>query len=252
LNCAAFASGLLESELFGYVKGAFTGAQSGGAEGKLAAARGGTLFLDELAMMPEAMQVALLRVLEDGSYYRVGDNQVRKADVRVVCATGDDLPALVREGRFRKDLFYRINGACLRLPPLRARDDRVQLSRALLTMLAREVDASANVPELSEGALAWIEQHPWPGNVRELKTALQHGLVLAGPGGTLERWHLPEDNLYEEQPPSSAPRSRRDAERDAFERALAAAGGNLSDAARRLGVARTTLYRLMQRHGFRE
>ena len=248
INCGAVPATLLESELFGYAPGAFTGARGGGTTGKLGAAKGGTLLLDEVSEMPEALQAVLLRVLESGSYYRVGDNRLAEADVRIVCATSRDLSSLVQSGRFRRDLYFRIKGALLTLPRLRERQDRVRLAEALLGVKARELGLA--VPSLGASARAFIELHPWPGNVRELKTAVHHALVLAGGAAVLERAHFPEDETAPASSPPPAPSATRsEAERAALDRALGGCDGNLSDAAKQLGVARSTLYRMMRRHG---
>ena len=244
LNCGAFSPQLLESELFGFAPGSFTGARVGGSEGKIASAEGGTLFLDEIGEMTPALQAMLLRLLEDGSYARVGEAVTRKADFRLVCATCRDLPAMVARGEFRSDLFYRIHGASIGLPPLRDRADRLVLAEALLDDLARENGIA--VPTLGESARARILAHDWPGNVRELKSALRHAIVLAD--GVLEEEHFPTLVL---KTPSSGEavvvRSVREAEDQAVEAAVKAADGNLSEAARTLGVSRSTLYRMMRR-----
>ena len=266
LNCGAISASLLESELFGHAAFAFTGARPGGHEGKIGAAEGGTLFLDEIAEMPASLQALLLRVLEDGTYSRVGETRERRASFRLVCATCRDLPARVREGTFRQDLFYRLQGVTLTLPPLRARRDRLLLARALLARAARELGLDA-VPSLSPEAAQVIEARPWPGNVRELKTALQHALVVADGAPVLLPEHLPADPMAAPGPLSpvvasvaaavtvsgAAERgsSRFEAEGRALAEALGEARGNLAAAARRLGVARSTLYRMMGRHGVR-
>ena len=250
LNCGALAPGLLESELFGHAPGAFTGALRAGSTGKLAAADGGTLFLDEIAEMPEGLQATLLRVLEDGSYYRVGEARTRKCDFRLICATCRDLPALVQTGRFRRDLFFRIQGACVTIPPLRARADRLVLARGLLTQLAAE--SAVRCPELKGDAVAWILEHDWPGNVRELKSALTHALVMAEGAPEIDADCFPQVILRDSMsPPSRDPdstpcsstRKRDELFRDAILAALKESEGNVSEAARRLGVARSTLYR---------
>jgi sigma-54 dependent transcriptional regulator, acetoin dehydrogenase operon transcriptional activator AcoR len=248
VNCGALAGSLLESELFGYAPGAFTGANRGGAEGKLAAANGGTLFLDELAEMPPAAQAMLLRFLEDGTYTRIGESTPRRADVRLVAATCRDLPKLVEDGSFRSDLFYRIHGGCVRLPPLRQRVDRLELARALVAGSATALGI-ARPPELGASAEAWILDHSWPGNVRELKSAIQHAMAMS-PGRCLEADDFPEP-LVTSVPggggsgiAEDAPRQR--ALRTMAEAALARAGGNMSEAARALGVARSTLYRMLK------
>jgi transcriptional regulator of acetoin/glycerol metabolism len=249
INCGAVAPTLLESELFGFAPGSFTGARAGGYTGKVGAATAGTLFLDEVAETPAPLQAALLRLLDEGTYYPVGDNHPHKADIRLVCATCRDLTAMVAAGTFRSDLYYRIKGATVSLPPLRARTDRALLARELLACLARE--RGVPCPELSSETVALIESAPWPGNVRELKTALHHGLVLSRGADLLTPDHLPPDVVASPHPTQASAHdlSRRHAEKSLVEDALLQAAGNLSDAARRLGVARTTLYRLIRRHG---
>jgi transcriptional regulator of acetoin/glycerol metabolism len=179
-------------------------------------------------------------VLEDGTYYRVGEARGRRAEFRLVSATCRDLPALVAAGRFRRDLFYRIHGAAVTLPRLRDRRDRLFLAHALLAELAAEK------VELAPDAAAWIASHTWPGNVRELKSALAHALVLAE-GGLITRACFPRLLLEEPAAPQpAAGRTREAIFKDAAEEALRAAGGNVSEAARRLGVARSTLYRMIR------
>jgi transcriptional regulator with PAS, ATPase and Fis domain len=272
INCGALSPHLLESELFGYAPGAFTGASRDGNNGKIGAARGGTLLLDEVAEMPGPLQALLLRVLEDGTYYRVGDNVPRQADIRLICATCRDLPAMVAEGAFRQDLFFRIEGACLTLPPLRERSDLLELTHHLLSAVAHDemkwLELSGP-PRLSSVALSWILRQPWPGNVRQLKTALLHALVLAGdteiglehlpqrldarPGieAATEASPAPDVNVSTPRPTPRAvdedPASLADIEAGIMRRAVEAADGNLSLAARRLGIARTTLYRHLRR-----
>jgi transcriptional regulator of acetoin/glycerol metabolism len=252
VNCGAISASLLESELFGHGPGAFTGATRTGSEGKIGAASGGTLFLDEIAEMAEAAQAALLRVLEDGTYQRVGEARPRKSEFRLVCATSRDLPSMVERGAFRRDLFYRIHGACVTIPPLRERTDRVSLARALLAGLSVAGGGTEDVV-LTEDALLWIEQHDWPGNVRELRSALVHALTLAG-GGPIADEHFPElllssAGLAGEAGPSHAPgeRTRDEVLRDEYAATIRACDGNVAEAARRLGVARSTLYRALKR-----
>lgn len=256
VNCGALSGSLLETELFGHGPGAFTGASARGVDGKLAAAHGGTLFLDEVAEMSPEAQAMLLRFLEDGSFTRVGEVVPRRADVRLVCATCRDLPKLVTERAFRQDLFFRIQGGTVRLPPLRERTDRVELGHALLASLVARRDGSAATGKaqatggasLSSSAEAWILDHAWPGNVRELKTALSFAMTLAG-DVPIAREHFP-DPLLVDAPArgsgASAP-SRRAALRTLATEAMARAGGNVSEAARALGVARSTLYRMLGR-----
>jgi transcriptional regulator of acetoin/glycerol metabolism len=247
VNCGALTGTLLESELFGYGPGAFTGATVSGRTGKLAAADGGTLFLDEVGELSPSAQAMLLRFLEDGTFYRVGEASERMADVRLIAATSRDLPALTARNQFRSDLYFRMRGVVLRLPPLRDRDDRGELAGALLERIARQ----RGLPKpmgLSPAALTWIEKHDWPGNVRELRSALDYAVVLAGDAPRVELWHLP---IEETTPADDAGDLRARAERAAVLRALSQGRGNLSDTARSLGVARSTLYRMLDRYGLR-
>ena len=261
VNCGALSPALLESELFGHAPGAFTGARARGADGKLAAADGGTLFLDELAEMLPALQVLLLRVLEDGGYSRVGESRVRHARFRLIGATCRDLDAAVRAGTFRADLYYRLQGALFRLPPLRERTDLPELAQALLAELAdHEGQPRAT---LSSAALARLAAHRWPGNVRELKTVLRLALVRAGGATVLDVDTLPPGfgsspmpvaHLLPQAPPpprseEEPPRALRELEAHAIQEALARSGGNVAQAARRLGIARSTLYRMVERFG---
>ncbi|MGE3673695.1 MAG: sigma-54 interaction domain-containing protein, partial [Polyangiaceae bacterium] len=251
VNCGSFTPSLLESELFGYAPGAFTGAEKGGRHGLLHAARGGTLFLDEVGEMPLAMQAALLRFLESGTYHRVGDTKQEHADVRVLCATCRDLPGLVEEGSFRKDLYYRLKGATVTLPPLRSRSDSVNLARHLLAQLAAKHEV-VPTPTLSREVEGFIERHAWPGNVRELKSTLDVALVLSQGSASVDLAHLPPDLVedHEPAPPSTAAENQlQEAQGWAVRRALQEVAGNVSLAAKRLGVARSTLYRMMRRHG---
>ncbi|WP_145203381.1 sigma 54-interacting transcriptional regulator [Planctomycetes bacterium Poly30] len=277
LNCGALPAGLLESELFGYGPGAFTGARKDGAPGKLAAADGGTLFLDELGDMPTSLQVMLLRFLEDGGYYGVGEETPRSADVRVVCATSRSLEQMVGSGTFRKDLYYRLKGVTLQLPPLRARRDIADLASGLLARIGRELQRTT-VPVFEDGVLSRLAAHSWPGNVRELRAVLHHALVLCGTGDVIRGHHLPGEvgvnspgatfGRGESAPPavknssallsSAVEVSSADVDgaaclEDIRMRALLAAvdrhGGNVSAASRELGVARSTIYRALRRSG---
>jgi transcriptional regulator of acetoin/glycerol metabolism len=245
VNCGSFAPELLAAELFGYGPGAFTGADRAGRDGLLSAAAGGTLFLDEIGDMPASMQVALLRVLEDGRYERVGERAPRRADVRVLCATSRDLPAMVEAGSFRRDLWFRLKGVVLRLPPLRDRADRLGLARHLL---ARASDPDA-APEIGEDFAAFIESYGWPGNVRELRSVLEVARVLADGAPCLEIAHLPPDLAPAPSPPSGdvADGSLDAVQVWAIRRAVDACAGNVSAAARKLGIARSTIYRVLQR-----
>jgi transcriptional regulator with PAS, ATPase and Fis domain len=250
INCGALSPHLLESELFGYAPGAFTDARREGHEGKVGAARGGTLFLDEVAEMPGPLQALLLRVLEDGTYFRVGENVPRQADVRLVCATCRDLPGMVEDGSFRRDLFFRIAGATLSMPPVAERTDVAGLARHVFARLVATEAPGAKHQRLSRAVLHAICTARWPGNVRQLRSALQYALALAEED-ELRPEHLPR--LDAARTSDDKPRRREPGERlDEMEQLLVAraveeAGGNLSQAARRLGIARSTLYRHLRR-----
>src|SRR5256885_3928334 len=175
VNCAAIPDTLLESELFGYVKGAFTGA-AGDRPGLFEQADGGTLLLDEVGELPLGLQAKLLRVLQENEIRRVGDQKTRRVDARVLAATARDLEAEVRAGRFREDLFYRIHVVVIALPPLREREDDIApLSRHFVARLAQRFGRPLS---LSADAIAWLEQQPWPGNGRELENAIERAAVL--------------------------------------------------------------------------
>ncbi|MCE9576260.1 MAG: sigma-54-dependent Fis family transcriptional regulator [Deltaproteobacteria bacterium] len=234
INCGALAPSLLEAELFGYAPGAFTGAERTGRTGLFHAATGGTLFLDEVAEMSPAMQAALLRVVETGTFRRVGDVRLERTDVRIVCATCRDLGALVTTGGFRQDLYYRLKGATVRIPPLRERTDVLALARHILA------DRAALSPEACDAVVAYA----WPGNVRELKSVLSVAIVATAGAGWIELRHLPPELAC-----ATAPTTLGDAEREALVRALTAASGNVSLAARTLGVARSTIHRMKRRYG---
>ncbi|MEZ4317202.1 MAG: sigma-54-dependent Fis family transcriptional regulator [Myxococcota bacterium] len=246
VNCGSLSPQLLESELFGYGPGAFTGAGKHGRDGLFHAANGGTLFLDEVAEMQPSMQTALLRVLESGTYTRVGETSPRRVDVRILCATCRDLPALVESGDFRKDLYYRLKSVSVTIPPLRERSDVLALVAHLL---------GDDAPPLSAALVRWIEGYGWPGNVRELKSVLAVVRLLGAESAELGVEHLPPDlphptGLDAALDPAvlASPRdSLAGVEVWAVKRALEQVGGNVSAAARRLGVARSTIYRILRR-----
>ncbi len=250
VNCAAIPSGLLESELFGHEKGAFSGATAR-RHGRFELAAGGTLFLDEVGEMEPLLQVKLLRVLQERTFERVGGDRPRRADVRVVCATNLDLEAAVRQGRFRKDLYYRINVFPIRLPALRERgDDVLLLARHFLGRFAGEM--GRRVTDLSPQAEAALLGHPWEGNVRELRNVIERAVILCR-GPLLGVEHVPAVAGGGPAPPPAPgdfvlPPGGVDLEaleRDLVAQAMAAAGGNKSRAAALLGLTRATLrYRL--------
>jgi transcriptional regulator with PAS, ATPase and Fis domain len=246
VNCGAIPETLLESELFGVVRGAFTGATRD-RRGRFAAASGGTLFLDEIGELPKALQVRLLRVLEDGSYTPLGSNETLRADVRVVAATNRDLEALLEERTFREDLFYRLAVVRFRLPPLRERrEDITLLVDHFVPRLSRI--AGKDVSGLSEDAMARLMEHEWPGNVRELKNALEHAIVLC-PGGVIGPEHLPSAIRRDAPGDDTGPGTFEAAESRVIREALARHGGNRSATARELGIHKTTLWRKMKKLG---
>jgi sigma-54 dependent transcriptional regulator, acetoin dehydrogenase operon transcriptional activator AcoR len=252
LNCGGLSRELLASELFGYAEGAFTGARKGGMSGKVEAASGGTLFLDEIGEMPLDMQPNLLRVLEQGEIYRLGENTPRRVNFRLIAATHKDLRKEIAAGRFRMDLFYRIAVTSLRIPPLRERKGDIErLARHFLARFRREQGQPDG--EIDAAVLELLQAYAWPGNVRELRNLIE-GAVLLSDGPTITREALPREFL-ETVEDSAAPadidgvRSMAEGEEALIRKAIAASGGNLTLAARRLGIAKSTLYVKMQRYG---
>ena len=245
INCAAIPETLLESELFGHEKGAFTGAVRQNI-GRIESADRGTLFLDEIGDVPLPMQVKLLRFLQDQIVERVGGRKPIQVDVRIVCATNQDLDRLMAEGRFREDLYFRLNEVTVRVPPLRERlGDTVVLASFFLRRFA--VEYTRPVRGFAPAALAAIKDYPWPGNVRELENRVKRAVVMAD-AALLSPFDLGL-SAQEEEPQSLGIRAARArAEREVLQLALAQAGSNLSKAAKLLGISRPTLYDLMQQH----
>ncbi len=245
INCAAIPENLLESELFGYEKGAFTGAAKT-TIGKIEHADGGMLFLDEIGDLPLSLQAKLLRFLQERVIERVGGRREIEVDVRVVCATHQNLLEQIKEGRFREDLYYRVNEATVTVPPLREREgDAVVLARAFLQHFIQELKLPAR--EFSKAALEAIENHKWPGNVRELENRVKRALVMAD-----EMQITPEDlelaDLEIEVAPFNLREVREEAERKAVLRALRHTNNNVSRTAEMLGVTRPTLYNLVRKY----
>ncbi|MDL2356425.1 MAG: PEP-CTERM-box response regulator transcription factor [Pseudomonadota bacterium] len=248
INCAAIPEELLESELFGHEKGAFTGAGQQ-TLGKLEMAHGGTFFLDEVGDMALALQAKLLRFLQERVIERLGGRAEIAIDVRIVCATHQDLQALVRQGRFREDLFYRLSEIVLRIPSLRERSgDSVLLAQHFRNRYC----ASEGRPSmaLSEAALLAIEQYPWPGNVRELEHCIRRAVIMAD-GARIGVDDLALPGALAQQQPVNLRQARDAAEYRAMVTALARADGNIAKAAELLGVSRPTVYDLMHYHGVR-
>lgn len=247
LNCAALTETLLEAELFGHVKGSFTGAISDKA-GLFETANGGTLFLDEVAEMSSGLQAKLLRVLQEGSYTPVGSQEVKEADVRIISATHRDLPALIREGKFREDLFYRLNGMLLVLPALRERaDDIPALAERFLEQSTKR--GGQENKRFSREALALLLAYSWPGNVRELKSEVERAVVRSGMSDMILPSALSPSVLSEKTKAVSARSSIatdlksaiRELECEYIEKALLQSGGNKSEAAKMLGISRSSL-----------
>lgn len=251
VNCAAIPDTLLESELFGYVKGAFTGATSD-RPGLFEQADHGTLLLDEVGELPLPLQAKLLRVLQESELRRVGDQKTRRVDVRLLAATAKDLAAEARAARFREDLFDRLNVVTIHLPPLaERREDIAPLARHFATHLAQRLGQPI---ALGDGAIAWLVEQPWPGNVRELEHAIERAAVLsdkpvleAEDFATARAASRPAPDVAEGGAASLREAVER-AERAAIGAALAAAGGNRREAAKRLGVSLRTLFYKMERY----
>ena len=248
INCAAIPENLLESELFGHVRGAFTGA-SADKTGLFEHANGGTILLDEIGELPVGLQAKLLRVLQEGEIRRVGDQKTRRVDARVLAATARDLEAEVRAGRFREDLFYRINVVAIELPPLRERrDDIAPLARHFAARFSQRFGRPLS---LSDAALTWLKEQEWPGNVRELENAIERAAVLN------EKPVLEDRDFHTVPPRREAERGEAGtlgdiverAERQAIVEALQATKGNRRAAAERLGVSLRTLFYKIDRYG---
>ncbi|AWM93363.1 sigma-54-dependent Fis family transcriptional regulator [Pseudomonas sp. 31-12] len=242
VNCAAIPEGLIESELFGYREGAFTGSRRGGMIGRLQQAHGGTLFLDEIGDMPLALQARLLRVLQDRKVAPLGAGEEQDIDVALICATHRDLKRLVEEKHFREDLFYRVNGISVMLPALREREDFSGLVARLLAKLG----APAMV--LHDDLSRLLDGYHWPGNIRQLEMVLRTALAMREPGDTvLTLDHLPDsmlDELTATERPASG--SIRENELELIRQSLDSHQGNVSAAADALGISRATLYRKLK------
>jgi len=248
INCAAIPDTLLESELFGYEKGAFTGAAKQ-TIGKIEYANEGTLFLDEIGDLPMPLQAKLLRFLQERVIERLGGRGEIPVDVRVVCATHRDLAAMIREGSFREDLYYRLSEITVKIPPLRERPgDAVLLAQAFLERYAREMGRS--IRGFAADALAALEAHAWPGNVREMENLIKRATIMAD-GSQISAADLGLDGAATEPQPFNLRQAREEAERLAINRALAHSEGNIAQAAELLGVTRPTLYDLMAKIGLK-
>lgn len=250
INCAAIPENLLESELFGHEKGSFTGAAKL-TLGKIEMANGGTLMLDEIGDLPFSLQAKLLRFLQERTIERVGGRQEIPVDVRIVCATHQDLKALSKEGRFREDLYYRLAEIVVTIPPLRARvGDAALLAHAFVRRFVQEQNRSSMT--LSEDAIRAVELHLWPGNIRELVNCIKRATIMAeGNQITSEDVGLKNSALVETDNSLDLRLIRDNAEKRAIMAALGRVNGNMAKAAELLGVSRPTLYDLMHRLGLK-
>jgi two-component system, NtrC family, nitrogen regulation response regulator NtrX len=247
VNCAAIPNDLIESELFGYDKGAFTGAATA-RRGRFELADGGSIFLDEVGDLQEASQAKLLRVLQDGEFQRLGSERTQRVSVRVISATNRDLETLVAEGRFRRDLFYRLSVVPLRVPPLR---ERIHDLGELASYFLADHCARNNFrpKSLDDDVVNALSRYDWPGNVRELRNAIERMAILT-PGDRLTVSSIPlEIRTPKGQPASSLHAIRDAAERDRIVKALEQANGNVSSAARALGIERTHLHKRLRALG---
>jgi len=246
INCAAIPDTLLESELFGYEKGAFTGAGKQ-TIGRIEYANEGTLFLDEIGDLPMPLQAKFLRFLQERVIERLGGRGEIPVDVRVVCATHRDLAGMIKEGSFREDLYYRLSEITVKIPPLRDRPgDAVLLAQAFLERYAREL--GRHIRGFTADALGALEAHAWPGNVREMENMIKRATIMAD-GNQITAADLGFNNGYAEPQPLNLRQVRENAERQAISRALASCDGSIAQAAELLGITRPTLYGLMAKIG---
>ncbi|HEX5766250.1 MAG TPA: sigma-54 dependent transcriptional regulator [Woeseiaceae bacterium] len=248
LNCAGLTREFLESELFGHEKGAFTGAVTR-KQGLLEIAHGGTVFLDEIGDVDSQVQPKLLKVLEEKRFRRLGDVRERFVDTRLIAATHADLDALMRDGRFRSDLYFRISAIPLVVPPLRERDaDVVILAKALIGQLAADLGRTA--PAFTAAAEKALLAYRWPGNVRELRNVLERALLL-GSGDAIDEKDLRFGTAHAMPAQDDSMLTLEELERRHIERALDATKGKVADAARRLGIPRSTLYQKLKDYGLK-
>ena len=249
VNLGGISQSLFESEMFGHTKGAFTGAVSA-RKGRFELADKGTIFLDEIGDLDAASQVKMLRVLQQHTFEALGDSKPRKVDIRVVCATNADLPAIVSDHTFREDLYYRINLITLKLPPLRERREDIPL---LVNHFARQnaETAGISVPEITADAMTWLTKQPYPGNIRELKNLVERTMIVSGSSrldtDDFIASSLPETRLAATKNLTGS--TLEDLEREAILSALDKYSGNLSRVADSLGITRQSLYRRMDKFG---
>ena len=257
VNCAAIPESLIESELFGYVSGAFTGARREGMRGRIVQSSGGTLFLDEIGDMPLMMQTRLLRVLEEREVMPLGSETPVNVDLRVICASHRDLRDMIARKQFREDLYYRVNGIALELPPLAMRRDIETLIRKCIAKESSE----GEVISIENAALQLLISHSWPGNIRELRNAIRSALAIcedriirtgdlpADIKPRASRWSTIDDECIPDAAPIDHKISLQAAERDALTQAIKKSRGHMTSVAAQLGISRNTLYRKIKRHG---
>jgi two-component system NtrC family response regulator len=248
INCAAIPETLLESELFGYEKGAYTGATKQ-TLGKIELANGGTFFLDEVSDLPITLQAKLLRFLQERVIERIGGREEIPVDVRIVCATHQNLQELIETNQFRKDLYYRLSEILIKIPPLR---DRLGDAVLLAHFFKNKFSPQEKVPSLnfSQEALAAIESHQWPGNIREMENCIKRAVIMAD-GVQISAEDLGLEIPKAQIEPISLRQVREDAERNALVKTMARVNGNIAKTAELLGVSRPTIYDLMNRHGIK-
>jgi len=262
INCSSIPRDLIESELFGYEAGSFTGARSGGKPGKFSLADGGTLFLDEIGDMSIDLQSTLLRVLENSEFTPVGGTHPIRVDVQIVAATNVKLSEAVKAGNFRQDLYYRLNGAQIHLPPLRDREDKEQIIEHLLQREINNIVGEEDI-SISPDVINLFNQHPWPGNIRQFINVIRATLYTAGgvhiteddlPMDFMQEWHEREDSVDKENSDivslltKNSP-SLADWEKHGIQTALTECEGNISLTAKKLGITRATLYKKIERLG---
>jgi two-component system response regulator HydG len=253
LNSAAISESLLESELFGHEKGAFTGALHQ-RKGKFEYANNGSLFLDEIGDMPLTTQAKLLRLIEDGRIVRIGSNESVKIDVRIIAATNKDLGELVKEGKFREDLYFRFNVICLRLPPLRERQEDIFL---LMDTFIKEFSKKngKNIKDISPEARKILFRYDWPGNVRELRNCIE-SMIVFNQNGVLDMDDMPEHIYKSNRPALTGPVfpvgvTLDEMEKELMKNTLAYVGGNRGETAKILGIGERTLYRKLEKYGLK-
>ena len=256
VNCAAIPEDLIESELFGYEEGAFTGAKKGGKLGKFELAHSGTIFLDEIGDMSLTMQAKLLRVLQEKEFERVGGTKTVKVDIRVIAATNRDLESMIEKGTFRRDLYYRLNIVPLNLTPLRERkDDILELTKTFLHKFSREVGHELI---LSPQVVRFLQAYDWPGNIRELQNVLEHASIVCS-GVSIEIHHLPahiipiyDDNSRLKDKPYDVKEIVGRMEKELILSALATYNNNRTKAMKALGISRRAFYDKLRRYGIEE